>query len=90
MGVYTDMLNISMKNSPQDGTISNAIVLKPWTMNNLLVQKPFNSTLGDDRTPGVMVVQNPMKMHNVSKTTRWISHYLSNVQKIQFYQEPSV
>ena len=48
MGVYTDMLNLSMKNSPQDGTISDAIALKPWTMNNILVQKLFNSTLSDD------------------------------------------
>mgnify|MGYP003340790553 FL=1 len=50
LGVYTDLLNLSMGNSPQDGTISDVIVLKPWSMNDVLDQKPFQSNLHYDNT----------------------------------------
>ena len=45
LGMYTDILNLSMGNSPQDGTVSDVIVLKPWSMNDVLAQKPFKPKL---------------------------------------------
>eukprot|EP00957_Ditylum_brightwellii_P154513 11758625-Ditylum_brightwellii.AAC.1 len=39
-----------MGNSPQDGTVSDVIVLKPWSTNDVLAQKPFKSKLEYDDT----------------------------------------
>eukprot|EP00957_Ditylum_brightwellii_P162672 12387512-Ditylum_brightwellii.AAC.1 len=39
-----------MGNSPQDGTVSVVIVLKTWSMSDVLAQKPFKSKLQYDKT----------------------------------------
>eukprot|EP00957_Ditylum_brightwellii_P063539 4822293-Ditylum_brightwellii.AAC.1 len=132
-----------MGNSPQDCTISDVVVLKPWSTNDVLVQKPFKSKLGYDDTsvdllklwyhgskfadtgllrywqtqsypirqivsplnpnnhnwiqfsfspkePGVMLIQDPVDVSMKSETMRYIGHYLSCVQIIQFYKEPKI
>eukprot|EP00957_Ditylum_brightwellii_P021226 1600367-Ditylum_brightwellii.AAC.1 len=82
-----------MGNSPQDGTVLDAIVLKSWYMNDVLAQKQFKSKLGYDDTsadPGIMLVQDPLGVSVKSDTVICIGQYLSCVQNIQFYKEPKI